>query len=109
MKICSRLANLIFKFTHKNLHTKLILNFKFGSQSTAQKTKFISYTVCLMDDPPSQKYPSQYMSFSPLTKRLRNATLKSLAESYFDHTRVNGGKFKRGFVKGLVNQCRASA
>ena len=62
-----------------------------------------------MVDPPSRKRPSQYKSFGPLAKRLRDAALKSLAESYFDHTRANGGKCKRGFVKGLVDQAGASA
>ena len=62
-----------------------------------------------MVDPPSRKRPNQYKSFDPLAKRLRDAALKSLAESYFDHTRANGGKCKRGFVKGLVDQAGASA
>ena len=62
-----------------------------------------------MVDPPSRKRPSQYKSFDPLAKRLRDAALKSLAKSYFDHTRANGGKCKRGFVKGLVDQAGASA
>ena len=34
-EIDSRSADLIFKFTHKDLHTKLISNVKFGSQSAA--------------------------------------------------------------------------
>ena len=62
-----------------------------------------------MAEPPSQKRPSQYKSFDPFAKRLRDAALKSLAESSFDHTRANAGKCKRGFVKGLVDQARASA
>ena len=33
MKVRSRSANIIFKFTQKDLHTKINFKFKFGSQS----------------------------------------------------------------------------
>ena len=62
-----------------------------------------------MADPSSRKRPSQYKAFDPVAKKLRDAAIKSLAESYLEHARANGGKCKRGFVKGLVDEARSSA
>lgn len=53
--------------------------------------------------------PSQCEAFDPVVKKLRDAAIRSLAESYLDHANANGGKCKRGFVEVLVDQARISA
>ena len=52
----------------------------------------------------SKKCPSHYQTFDPVAKKMFGAAMKSLAAIYIDHTIANGRKYKRNFVKSIVNQ-----
>ena len=60
-----------------------------------------------MNGPPkkqrSSNRPSQYRTFDPTIKLIRDATITALLKEYFDHIAKNEGKCKRGFVKNLID------
>ena len=55
-----------------------------------------------MADPPARKRPCNCQKFDPAIKKLRQALLESLVDSYEAHVAEHGGKCRRTFVKGLV-------
>ena len=62
-----------------------------------------------MADPSSQKRPSQYQKYDPITKKIREAAVELLTTTYLEHINSKGGKCKRNFVKGLIEQAHNSA
>jgi hypothetical protein len=46
----------------------------------------------------SKKRPSQYQSFDPIAKKIRDAAIKSLADICLEHSIANGGKCKRNLM-----------
>ena len=57
-----------------------------------------------MADPPPRKRPRAYKKFDPASKIIRQSVISSLATTYLDHLNSNGGKCRRGFLAGLVDQ-----
>ena len=57
-----------------------------------------------MADPPPRKRPRAYKKFDPTSKKIRQSVISSLATTYLEHLNSNGGKCRRGFLAGLVNQ-----
>ena len=62
-----------------------------------------------MADPLSQKRPSHYQKYDPITKKIRQAAVESLTTTYIEHINSNGRKCKRNFVKGLIDQAQMTA
>ena len=60
-----------------------------------------------MADLPTRKQPCNYRKFDPVTKKLRQALIESLADLYEAHVAENGGKCRQNFVKGLVKKAAA--
>ena len=56
-----------------------------------------------------KKRPSQYHTFDPVAKKIRDAAIKLLANIYIVHTLANGGKCRQNFVKSLINQAQSSS
>ena len=53
--------------------------------------------------------PSKYCKFDSVTKLIQGGAIKSLANTYIKHGKVKNGKYRRNFVKGLVDQAKGSA
>ena len=46
--------------------------------------------------------PREYRKFDPLTKSIRDATIKGCVNIYLNHVKENGGTCKRGFIQSIV-------